>query len=150
LLSRGENRIIEMAEDEGFVVRLRGLPWSTTNEEILKFFEECHIVDGLNGIHMTYTREGRLTGEGYLELTCEEDVERALKKHNEHLGARYIEVFRSKRSEMEWMVKRSGPSSLTTSTDDDAFTRLRGLPFGCSKEEIAQFFTGTSRYSAAA
>jgi len=131
-----------MAEDEGFVVRLRGLPWSTTNEEILKFFEDCHIVGGLNGIHMTYTREGRLTGEGYLELQDEEDVEKALKKHNEHLGTRYIEVFRSKRSEMEWMVKRSGPSSLTTSTDDDAFTRLRGLPFGCSKEEIAQFFTG--------
>lgn len=54
----------------------------------------------------------------------------------------FLLVFRSKRSEMEWMVKRSGPSSLTTSTDDDAFTRLRGLPFGCSKEEIAQFFTG--------
>ena len=40
---------------------------------------------------MTYTREGRLTGEGYLELESEEDIERALKKHNEHLGARYIE-----------------------------------------------------------
>ena len=61
------------------------------NQCFLFLSEECHIVDGLNGIHMTYTREGRLTGEGYLELTCEEDVERALKKHNEHLGARYIE-----------------------------------------------------------
>ena len=40
---------------------------------------------------MTYTREGRPTGEGYLELGCEEDVEKALTKHNEHLGPRYIE-----------------------------------------------------------
>lgn len=52
-------------------------------------------------------------------------------------------VFRSKRSEMEWMVKRSGPpNAAAPSSDDDCFVRLRGLPFGCSKEEIAQFFTG--------
>jgi hypothetical protein len=43
---------------------------------------------------------------------------------------------------MEWMVKRSGPSSMMTTSTDEAFVRLRGLPFGCSKEEIAQFFTG--------
>jgi hypothetical protein len=53
-----------------------------------------------------------------------------------------LSVFRSKRSEMEWMVKRSGPSSMMTTSTDEAFVRLRGLPFGCSKEEIAQFFTG--------
>ena len=40
---------------------------------------------------MTYTREGRATGEGYVEMSCAEDVEKALKKHNEHLGPRYIE-----------------------------------------------------------
>ena len=42
------------------------------------------------------------------------------------------------------MVKRSGPpNAAAPSSDDDCFVRLRGLPFGCSKEEIAQFFTGT-------
>lgn len=46
-------------------------------------------------------------------------------------------VFRSKRSEMEWVVKRSGPNA-----NNDAIVRLRGLPFGCSKEEIAHFFSG--------
>lgn len=41
------------------------------------------------------------------------------------------------------MVKRSGPpNAAAPSSDDDCFVRLRGLPFGCSKEEIAQFFTG--------
>ena len=49
------------------------------------------VVGGAAGIHLTYTREGRPTGEGYIELSGEEDVEKALKKHNEHLGPRYIE-----------------------------------------------------------
>ena len=56
------------------------------------------MVGGTAGVHMTYTREGRPTGEGYLEVAGEEDVENALKKHNEHLGPRYIEgIFRESR-----------------------------------------------------
>lgn len=40
---------------------------------------------------------------------------------------------------MEWVIKRCGP---TYGANEDGCVRLRGLPFGCSKEEIAQFFTG--------
>lgn len=40
---------------------------------------------------------------------------------------------------MDWVIKRSG---LPDSLSEDGCVRLRGLPFGCSKEEIAQFFTG--------
>jgi hypothetical protein len=50
-----------------------------------------------------------------------------------------ISVFRSKKSEMDWVVKRSGADHSNMS---EACLKLRGLPFGCSKEEIAQFFTG--------
>ena len=49
-------------------------------------------------------------------------------------------VFKAKRSEMEWVVKRSGLN--LENAMDDGCVRLRGLPFGCSKEEIAQFFSG--------
>lgn len=41
---------------------------------------------------------------------------------------------------MEWVVKRSGSTASDTITE--SVIRLRGLPFGCSKEEIAHFFTG--------
>ena len=44
---------------------------------------------------------------------------------------------------MEWVVKRSGLN--LENVMDDGCVRLRGLPFGCSKEEIAQFFSGMKR-----
>lgn len=52
----------------------------------------------------------------------------------------FIIVFKAKRGEMEWVVKRSGMN--LENAMDDGCVRLRGLPFGCSKEEIAQFFSG--------
>lgn len=50
-------------------------------------------------------------------------------------------MFRSKKGEMDWVIKRAGLDSNNLS---DAVVKLRGLPFGCSKEEIAQFFTGVA------
>lgn len=55
----------------------------------------------------------------------------------------FFVVFKVKRAEMEWVIKRCGP---TYGSNEDGCVRLRGLPFGCSKEEIAQFFTGMVFY----
>uniref|UniRef100_A0A5F4WBH7 RRM domain-containing protein n=1 Tax=Callithrix jacchus TaxID=9483 RepID=A0A5F4WBH7_CALJA len=38
---------------------------------------------------------------------------------------------------MDWVMKHNGPNDAR-----DGTVRLRGLPFGCSKEEIVQFFQG--------
>jgi len=126
----------------GPVVRLRGLPYSTTADEIIKFLQGCDIDGGESGVHFTFSREGRPSGEAFVELSSEEDVANATAQNNEHIGSRYIEVFRVERSEMEWMIKRAGHGSSHGSSNADAVVKLRGLPFGCTKEEIAHFFSG--------
>jgi len=125
---------------------MRGLPFSATSDEIIKFFSESKIAGGKDGIHLTFSRDGRPSGEAFVEFTSDEDLEKAVEKHNEHMGHRYIEVFKTKASEMEWVVGKAsvsgGRGSYDVGGDDEGVVRLRGLPFGCSKEEISQFFNG--------
>uniref|UniRef100_H3A5M1 RRM domain-containing protein n=1 Tax=Latimeria chalumnae TaxID=7897 RepID=H3A5M1_LATCH len=131
------------AEGDGFVVRVRGLPWSCSADEVLRFFSDCKIANEAAGIHFTYTKEGRPSGEAFIELENEDEVKIALKKDRETMGHRYVEacaVFKSNNVEMDWVLKHTGPNSPDSA--NDGFVRLRGLPFGCSKEEIVQFFSG--------
>ncbi|KAF8793884.1 heterogeneous nuclear ribonucleoprotein H2-like [Argiope bruennichi] len=135
------DRVKSEPEDfDPYVLRVRGLPWSASKDDIVKFFDGCKLKNGPNGIHLTMSREGRPSGEAYVEFETPEDADKGLEKNNEHLGSRYIEVFRSKQNEMEWALRRCGLDG--QEAFGDACVRLRGLPFGCSKEEIAQFFTG--------
>lgn len=78
-------------QDDGYIVKLRGLPWSATVDDILKFFNDCNVRNGKGGIHMTSSREGRPSGEAFVEFEDEEDVERACQRDRDHMGNRYIE-----------------------------------------------------------
>ncbi|XP_071269965.1 heterogeneous nuclear ribonucleoprotein H-like isoform X5 [Salvelinus alpinus] len=129
-----------MADGEGFVVRIRGLPWSCAVDEVSRFFSDCKVANNGTSIHFTYTREGRPSGEAFVELESEDDLKIAVKKDRETLGHRYVEVFKSNNVEMDWVMKHTGPNC--PETEGDGLVRLRGLPFGCSKEEIVQFFSG--------
>lgn len=42
-------------------------------------------------IHFTYTREGRPSGEAFVELESEEDLKIAVKKDRDTMGHRYVE-----------------------------------------------------------
>ncbi|XP_053547819.1 heterogeneous nuclear ribonucleoprotein H3 [Bombina bombina] len=122
------------------IVRVRGLPWSCTREEVLEFFSECDVAEGTAGVHFTTSKEGRPSGEAFVILESEEDLKKALEKDRKYMGHRYIEVFKSNSTEMEWVLKHNSGSDIEP--DSDGTVRLRGLPFGCSKEEIVQFFSG--------
>ena len=55
-------------------------------------------------------------------------------------------VFQSSIKEMDYVLSRSGdggnePRSGGTG-GNDCIVRLRGLPYQCTKEEVAQFFAG--------
>lgn len=53
--------------------------------------EEANIKNGEAGVHITMSKEGRPSGEAYIELESPEDVEKALSKDKQHMGHRYIE-----------------------------------------------------------
>lgn len=108
--------------DDDYIVKLRGLPWSATVDDVVDFFSGCKIARGKDGVHMTTSREGRPSGEAFVEFEDIQDVEKALDKDREHIGSRYIEVFKVDRTEMEWVLKRSGSGF---GDADDGCVRLR-------------------------
>lgn len=52
---------------------------------------ECKIANNGTNIHFTYTREGRPSGEAFVEFESEEDLKIAVKKDRETMGHRYVE-----------------------------------------------------------
>lgn len=89
--------------------------------------------------------QGKPSGDALADLSTLEDFHKAMDCHKKVMGSRYIEVFPCKREEMEWILSRSaggGGGGSSQITDQSVFVRLRGLPFGCTKEDIRLFFKG--------
>lgn len=92
----------------GFVVRLRGLPFSSTAEDVLTLFKPLEPVNEGQGILFTCTADGRATGEAFLEFSSDKDAQAALSKNNERLGSRYIEIFSSSKGELFQTASQKG------------------------------------------
>lgn len=87
-------------QDTGWVVRLRGLPFSATAEDVLAFFSGLEVMRGAAGVVFTWGRDGRPLGEAYVEFPSEEVQEEALKRDKEKMGPRYVEIFKSTKADM--------------------------------------------------
>jgi len=80
------------------VVKMRGLPYKVTRNDILDFFQGLSVP--LNGVHLMFNEREQPTGEAYVEFSSAEDRERAMTKDRQHIGGRYVELFRVNRGEM--------------------------------------------------
>lgn len=54
-------------------------------------FPDCDIVGKVNGVCFTFSKEGRPSGEAFIELKTSEDFKKALAKDRKYMGHRYIE-----------------------------------------------------------
>ncbi|EDW14096.1 heterogeneous nuclear ribonucleoprotein A3 homolog 2 isoform X1 [Drosophila mojavensis] len=118
-------------------IRLRGLPWSATHKEILDFLVNVEVLNGSQGIHLVTSRlDGKNTGEAYVEVASQEDVEEARKLNKASMGHRYIEVFVATPKEAKEAMRKTGGHG-------HAFVvKLRGLPYAVTEQQIEEFFTG--------
>ncbi|KAG7282192.1 hypothetical protein CRUP_034939 [Coryphaenoides rupestris] len=108
-----------LSREDQVIVRMRGLPFTATHEQVLAFFgqgegptEACDVSGGGDGILFVRYPDGRPTGDAFVLFSCEEHAQRALRKHKEILGKRYIELFKSTAAEVQQlrreMTKRGG------------------------------------------
>ena len=71
----------------------------------LEFFARepsvCDVLDGEEGILFVHYPDGRSTGDAFVLMGTEEEADKALKKHRDIMGTRYIELFKSTTAEVQ-------------------------------------------------
>ena len=87
---------IQVGEHTGYL-RMRGLPFTSTKEEINVFFKDYNPIE--SSISLTYRSDGRATGEGYIAFNSPDDAKSAMSLHRNTMGTRYIELFISNKEE---------------------------------------------------
>lgn len=73
-----------------YLIKVRGLPWTTTKTDLCKFFRNVHISHDLDGIHFITDDENNV-GVAYIQLPTRKDYDLAQSYHHKKLEERYIE-----------------------------------------------------------
>ncbi|XP_077208001.1 epithelial splicing regulatory protein 1 isoform X1 [Paroedura picta] len=145
-----------LSKENQVIVRMRGLPFNVTAEEVLSFFgQHCPVTGGKEGILFVTYPDSRPTGDAFVLFACEEYAQNALKKHKDLLGKRYIELFRSTAAEVQQVLNRYSsapliplptppilpvlPQQYVPPTNVRDCIRLRGLPYAATIEDILGF-----------
>ncbi|CAG9538533.1 unnamed protein product [Cercopithifilaria johnstoni] len=109
-----------------FVVRLRGIPFSATNDDVKDFFSGLEVAD----VVIDKELGGRPSGEAFVRFASKQHAEMALERNRNNMGSRYVEVFRSSGDELE--KSREGhiapPTSLRSLAVDRSFPAPRSEP----------------------
>ncbi|CAH8646094.1 Epithelial splicing regulatory protein 1 [Schistosoma haematobium] len=88
------------------LIRMRGLPYTTTPEQIISFFANinCSIQFNSDGILFVNKRDGRATGDAFVIFETKIIAEKALENNKQHIGSRYIELFKSTPAEVNQVM----------------------------------------------
>uniref|UniRef100_A0A1I8EZT8 RRM domain-containing protein n=1 Tax=Wuchereria bancrofti TaxID=6293 RepID=A0A1I8EZT8_WUCBA len=109
-----------------FVVRLRGIPFSATNDDVKEFFSGLEVAD----VVIDKELGGRPSGEAFVRFASKQHAEMALERNRNNMGSRYVEVFRSSGDELE--KSREGhiapPTSLRSLAVERSFPTPRTEP----------------------
>nr|CDS30038.1 hypothetical protein HmN_000912900 [Hymenolepis microstoma] len=117
------------------LIRMRGLPYTVSAEEIIEFFAKtgCQVQFDREGILFVNRKDGRATGDAFVMFATDAKAEKALLNHRQHIGNRYIELFRSTPAEvnqvMNAVLKQSIdilPSLWPTNFDPDKYLSHSG------------------------
>ncbi|GJP56281.1 hypothetical protein CLOM_g15350 [Closterium sp. NIES-68] len=79
------------------VLKLRGIPYSATKQDIVAFFDGFPLSEA--SVHIVVGADGRSTGEAFAEFASPADAASAMGRDRSRMGTRYVELFASSREE---------------------------------------------------
>jgi len=125
--------------DSNTVVRARGLPWQSSDQDIAKFFKGLNIMKG--GVALCLSPQGRRNGEALVRFVNQEHRDMALKRHKHHIGQRYIEVYRANGDDFVNVAGgNNNEAQAFLSRGGQVIVRMRGLPYDCTAQQVIEFF----------
>ncbi|GAB1601199.1 RNA-binding protein 12 [Argonauta hians] len=136
-----------------YCVSLKGLPFAVTTNEIKEFFQGLNIAP--RGIQIVYGKDGRTTGQAFVEFVTSMDCEKAVARDKRYVGKRYINVVAVTKAEMTDCLKQARLATLQNNVDPPnpppfmvhggkqyEYVRGENFPPTVSIGEILNFFRG--------
>ena len=71
------------------ILKLRGIPFKSTEEDVISFFSPLSIDD----IRFPKDKKGRSSGYAFVDFSSRADAQEAMKRNGKKLKGRYIELF---------------------------------------------------------
>lgn len=137
---RNNNEATQFLARGSLIVRMRGLPYDCTPKQVVDFFESgengVKLHENEDGVLFVRKSDGRATGDAFVLLSTEEDVTKALTKHRDLIGSRYIELFRSTSAEV--MNRSMDVRHLEQQTQQPTMPPLIALPPMLPQQSVAQ------------
>lgn len=88
--SQARDTSVDSGYGTTYLIKVRGLPWTTTKKDLRHFFGNVRISHDLDGIHFITDDENNV-GVAYIQLPTRKDYELAQAHHHKKLDERYIE-----------------------------------------------------------
>ena len=147
-----------MREDADYrgVLRMRGLPFTATVEEVLDFFGRPATLEASN-VHLMRRSDGRASGDAYVVFSSEEAAVESLAFDKKKLGNRWVDLFQSSKGELYSLTSLGGIMQASSELgaelgvetqaaralgEGHEVIKLRGLPWNVTEGDITTFLQG--------
>ena len=146
-----EEKNLNVLASTPFTLKMRGLPFKASEEDIRTFFYPISVVS----VRLTSDKQGRPSGRAYVDFETGADMKSALRRNKDCIGRRYIELFLDdgpqsvQKASVEegegprsWELKAalSGPSPQEEGIAESGRLFVRNLSYTTTEEHLTELF----------
>lgn len=126
--------------DNLLYLKMRGMPFETTKEDVMKFLDNVHVVNGEDGLHFLLTEFGQRNGELIFAVPDKEDQQKVLAKDKKYLGRRFVEIGVGDKNQLDRFLQAIENGTIKECKDN--CVKLRSMPYEATESDIEQLFHG--------